>query len=106
MSQHSQTRKKPANAGKNRTSFGIDPKSGKLAVGSLRMRMPQSRPARIVVGVGLIFGGFLGFLPVLGFWMAPLGVLVLSHDLAPVRRWRRRVAVWWSRRRDRSGKRG
>ena len=53
---------------------------------------------RIALGVALILGGFLGFLPVLGFWMVPLGLLVLSIDLAPVRRFRRRMEIWWGRR--------
>ncbi len=59
---------------------------------------------RVVVGVLLIFGGILGFLPILGFWMVPLGLLVLSYDLPMVRRWRRRLEVGWLRRwRSRSG---
>ena len=41
---------------------------------------------RIVIGMALLIGGVLGFLPVLGFWMFPLGLLVLSYDLAWVRR--------------------
>jgi hypothetical protein len=61
--------------------------------------MPASRIGRIAFGVGLIFGGFLGFLPILGFWMIPLGLLVLSQDLGIVRRWRRRMAVRFERRR-------
>ncbi|WP_339833167.1 hypothetical protein [uncultured Parvibaculum sp.] len=53
------------------------------------------------MGVILIIGGVFGFLPMLGFWMLPLGVVVLSVDLHPVRRFRRRVEVWWGRRRRR-----
>ena len=53
----------------------------------------------IVLSVG---GGLLGFLPVLGFWMIPLGFLVLSVDLPAVRRWRRKITVrlgaWLKRR--------
>jgi hypothetical protein len=45
----------------------------------------------------------LGFLPILGFWMLPLGFLVLSHDLPFARRLRRRLAVWWHRRRKSAG---
>lgn len=63
--------------------------------------MPRSRPARIGMGGALIVLGLLGFLPVLGFWMIPLGLLVLSYEFATVRRWRRRLAVWWERRRRR-----
>jgi len=46
----------------------------------------------------LVIGGILGFLPILGFWMIPLGLLVLSIDLPMVRRWRRNMTVWWGRR--------
>jgi purine-cytosine permease-like protein len=60
--------------------------------------MPASRIGRIILGTILILGGILGFLPILGFWMVPLGVLVLSHDLAFVRRFRRRVQLWWAQR--------
>ncbi|WP_226951447.1 hypothetical protein [Rhizobium terrae] len=81
------------------TRFGIDPKNGKLALGSWQIPMPRSRTGRVAIGMGLIFGGTLGFLPVLGFWMLPLGFLVLSHDLPAVRRQRRRTAIWWARRR-------
>lgn len=62
--------------------------------------LPQSRLWRIVIGVLLILLGMLGFLPVLGFWMIPLGLLVLSADFAAVRRLRRRLEVWWARRRQ------
>jgi hypothetical protein len=70
--------------------------------------LPKSRPLRIAIGVVLIICGILGFLPVLGFWMIPLGLLVLSVDLPIVRRWRRQLTVWWHRDRktDASGARG
>jgi hypothetical protein len=62
--------------------------------------LPQSRAQRIALGVGLIVLGTLGFLPVLGFWMIPLGLLVLSYEFASVRRLRRRAIVWWERRKQ------
>lgn len=66
--------------------------------------LPRSRLARISAGIALIIGGILGFLPVLGFWMVPLGVIVLSHDIPAVRRFRRKFWVefnrWRARRRD------
>jgi len=43
----------------------------------------------------------LGFLPVLGFWMIPLGLLVLSYEFHLVRRMRRRMVVRWERRKAR-----
>lgn len=60
--------------------------------------MPASRWVRILLGSTLVVFGLLGFLPILGFWMVPLGLLILSMDLAFVRRWRRRTAVWLERR--------
>ena len=60
--------------------------------------LPRSRLARIGVGVALIIGGILGFLPVLGFWMIPLGVVILSQDIPAVRRFRRKFWVRVSRR--------
>ena len=68
--------------------------------------MPRSRIVRLAIGIGLIVGGTLGFLPVLGFWMIPLGLLVLSIDLAIVRRARRRMEVAWYRRTNGNGRRG
>jgi hypothetical protein len=60
--------------------------------------IPRSRIARISIGVLLVFLGCLGFLPVLGFWMIPLGLFVLSYDFPRVRRLRRRAEVWWGNR--------
>jgi hypothetical protein len=56
---------------------------------------------RIALGVALILCGIVGFLPVLGFWMIPLGLFVLSVDFPIVRRWQRRVIAWWNRRKKR-----
>ena len=70
--------------------------------GNRRIALPASRLVRIVMGVALVAGGILGFLPVVGFWMIPLGLLVLSVDLPVVRRLRRRVEVWWGRKNGRN----
>jgi len=61
------------------------------------MRHPN-RWVRRAVGVGLILGGLLGFLPILGFWMVPLGLLVLSDEVPALRRLRRRLLVRFGRR--------
>jgi hypothetical protein len=67
--------------------------------GARRFPLPASRIERIVIGSLFVLLGLLGFLPVLGFWMIPLGLIILSHDIAAVRRLRRRVSVWWTKRR-------
>jgi len=50
----------------------------KISVFGREFKMPRSRGLRIMVGILLTTGGILGFLPILGFWMVPLGLLVLS----------------------------
>ncbi|KAA8390418.1 hypothetical protein FOH24_05875 [Acetobacter tropicalis] len=62
------------------------------------MRKPQARWARLPVGVLLICGGLLSILPVLGLWMLPLGVILLSEDIAFLRRLTDRVLAWVERR--------
>ena len=52
--------------------------------GRVRRHVPPG--FRWPVGLILIAGGILGFLPVLGFWMIPLGVTVAAMDVLPV--WR------------------
>ncbi len=99
MTDQSRTTENADRNGRKTRRFGINPATRELVFGSLRIPLPQSRLARLGVGVALIFGGLLGFLPVLGFWMLPLGFIVLSHDMPIVRRWRRRFAVWWAKKR-------
>ena len=66
-----------------------------IKIGSRSFTLPDFAPARIAIGLALIAGGLAGFLPILGFWMIPLGVLVLSYDIARVRLFRQRVMAWW-----------
>ena len=69
----------------------------KIRFASRELHLPQSRTVRVGIGILLVAGGLVGFLPVLGFWMIPLGLLVLSVDIPIVRRWRRKLALWWHR---------
>lgn len=48
-------------------------------------------------GIALVVGGILGFLPVLGYWMFPLGLALLSVDSPRARRLYRLMLVWWGR---------
>ena len=72
----------------------------RIRIGTREFRLPASRSARIGVGWLFVAGGTLGFLPILGFWMIPFGLVILSKDVAKIRRGRRRAAVWWGRRRS------
>jgi hypothetical protein len=56
---------------------------------------------RWVIGLTLIIGGVLGFLPILGFWMIPLGLLVLAPDFRWARRGYLSIMTWLRRFRDR-----
>ena len=67
------------------------------------IHMPQSRGLRVTIGVLLCVFGVFGFLPVLGFWMIPLGILMLSYEFAAIRRFRRRTIVRWGRRKRTRG---
>ena len=62
------------------------------------LRRPSASWVRVPLGVLLMVGGLLGFLPVLGFWMLPLGVALLSLDVAMLRRPTARAIVAGERR--------
>ncbi|MGI4793040.1 MAG: hypothetical protein ACRYG8_02935 [Janthinobacterium lividum] len=59
--------------------------------------------------VALLFiaGGFLWFLPVLGLWMLPLGLILIGREIPPLHRatlWMLgTVQGWWDRWRARKG---
>ena len=57
------------------------------------IKTPSTRTGRLVVGTLLIIFGLFGFLPVLGFWMIPLGLVILSADFPILRRWRRKATL-------------
>lgn len=74
-----------------------------------RVRRPEARLIRIPLGILLVLGGIFSFLPVLGIWMLPLGLLLLALDmiflrgpvnatiLVSMRKW----STWRRARRDR-----
>jgi hypothetical protein len=41
---------------------------------------------RSILGLLFMVGGVFGFLPILGFWMLPLGLALIALDLPPTRR--------------------
>ena len=52
----------------------------KRALVVIRTKVPFG--LRSLLGLVLIVGGFFGFLPILGFWMIPLGAAIISIDVA------------------------
>lgn len=85
---------------------------------ALARAMPVTRPVterllkdgmriiRLPAAFLLILGGCLSFLPVLGIWMLPLGLMLLAVDVPLIRptvannsiRSRRRLSVFWRER--------
>lgn len=49
---------------------------------------------RSLVGILFTLGGIVGFLPVLGFWMLPLGLAIIALDIPPMRK---RIHLWMVR---------
>jgi hypothetical protein len=78
----------------NRLKRGL-PHSAAHGLSWLRER--KARRVRIPVGILLIVSGFLGFLPILGFWMVPLGLLLLAQDVPFLKRPAGRALVWFNR---------
>ena len=70
-----------------------------------RLRRTKNHLLRKTIGVLLVVGGILGFLPVVGYWMIPLGLALLAVDWPLARRANRRLIVWWGRRFGKAGPR-
>ena len=70
----------------------------KINIIGYKVGVPGHRLLRMALGVAFVLGGAVGFLPVLGFWMIPLGVILLSVDFHWARRMRRRFETWYGRR--------
>jgi hypothetical protein len=77
----------------------IDRLPGRFRTAVRWLRKPSSRWVRIPAGVLLIGGGLLGMLPLLGFWMLPLGLILLAEDVPLLRTWRDRILTWIEQRR-------
>jgi hypothetical protein len=45
------------------------------------LRQPSSRLVRIPLAIVLVVGGVFSFLPILGLWMLPLGLLLIAQDV-------------------------
>jgi hypothetical protein len=61
------------------------------------LRRPSSRWVRIPLAALLILGGIFSFLPVLGLWMLPLGLLLFAQDVPFLQGPLIRVLAWVER---------
>lgn len=68
------------------------------------LRRPEMRLVRILVAVIFIPGGLIGFfLPIFGFWMTPVGFMLIAQDVPFMRGPMSRMLAWtndqWEKRR-------
>src|SRR5262245_17761392 len=58
------------------------------------VRQPGTAWVRWPLGLVLIVGGIFSFLPVLGIWMLPLGLVLIAQDVPFLRRPVARLLAW------------
>jgi hypothetical protein len=65
------------------------------------LREPSRRIVRIIAALLFILGGVFSILPVLGLWMLPVGLALLSEDIpglkVPLERSARWIVATWAR---------
>ncbi len=61
------------------------------------LRQPSSRWVRIPLAFLLIVGAIFSFLPVLGLWMLPLGLLLFAQDVPALQGPLVRLLAWVER---------
>ena len=59
-----------------------------------KLRHPDARWIRVPIGLFFVVGGVFSFLPVLGIWMLPLGLLLLAYDVPFLRKPTGRFTIW------------
>ena len=57
------------------------------------LRKNRYRYLRVPLALLLVAGGFVWFLPVLGLWMLPAGLLLLAIDVPALRPWRTMMSL-------------
>ena len=61
------------------------------------LRKPSSIWVRIPVAILLVVGGTLSFLPVLGLWMLPLGLVLFAQDVPVLQKPMAKLLGWIER---------
>jgi hypothetical protein len=70
-------------------------KGARIRFGRFSIPVPVTKRQRVIVGAGLVAVGC--FVPIVGFGLMALGLIVLSVDNPAIRRHRRRLQVRWGR---------
>jgi hypothetical protein len=58
------------------------------------LRQPSSFAVRFIVAILFIVGGIFSFLPILGVWMLPLGLLLIAQDVPALQKPIVAALVW------------
>lgn len=58
------------------------------------LRRPHAVYVRVPLGVLLVLGGVFSFLPVLGLWMLPLGLILIAQDIPALQKPTAIVLMW------------
>lgn len=53
----------------------------KISKAIVWLRKPSSFAVRLVVALLLVIAGIFSFLPILGLWMLPLGLMLIAQDV-------------------------
>jgi hypothetical protein len=61
------------------------------------LRRPSSRRYRVPAAIILILFGLVGFLPIVGLWMIPLGLILIAEDVPALRPPLARFIAWLER---------
>jgi hypothetical protein len=78
----------------NEEAHKLQARLPRFAGTALRWGIESSPLVRWPIAIVLVFSGFLGFLPILGFWMAPLGLILIAEDLPFLRPPLARLFAW------------
>jgi hypothetical protein len=82
----------------------LPPKLGRVL---LWLWQPSRIWLRVPLAIALVVGGLLSFLPVLGIWMLPLGLVLAARDIpflqAPMARMLAWIETRWPRRKSSPG---
>jgi hypothetical protein len=57
-------------------------------------RDPAARRRRLPLGILCIIGGLFWFLPLLGLWLLPIGLVLIAHDVPRLRNPAARLVIW------------
>ena len=83
------------NAKRLRRQFTFIAQRFPALAGTIRkLQSPNARFVRVPIAILLVIGGVFSFLPVLGIWMLPLGLMVLALDIPILQRPVGRIMVW------------